>query len=68
MVKAKQYELWNMSVSMLFGVSPKITFKCGTCSHWSSGRASMANINRNNGLLIACPYCGETNKIPCRLD
>lgn len=68
MVKAKQYQMWNMSISMLFGASPRVDFKCGACGNWSSGRGSTANINRNGGLFIACQCCGETNKIPCRLD
>lgn len=67
MVKAKHYELWNMSLSMIFGVSPKVVFQCGACSNWSSGRGNTATINRNGGLLISCDCCGETNKIPCRL-
>ena len=56
-----------MSVSMLFGMSPKVVFQCGACGNWSSGRGNTATVNRNGGLLIPCNCCGETNKIPCRL-
>jgi len=67
MVRCKQAEMYTMSVSMLFGMSPKVHFQCGSCGRWSIGRGNMQYINRNGGLYIPCQCCGETNKIPCRL-
>lgn len=67
MVTCKKAEMYTMSVSMLFGMSPKVHFQCGSCGRWSIGRGNMQYINRNGGLYIPCQCCGETNKIPCRL-
>jgi hypothetical protein len=67
MVTCKQAEMFTMSVSMLFGMSPKVVFQCGACGNWSSGRGNTATVNRNGGLLIPCNCCGETNKIPCQI-
>jgi hypothetical protein len=67
MVRCKQAEMYTMSVSMLFGMSPKVRFQCGSCGRWSIGRGNIQYINRNGGLYIPCQCCGETNKIPCRL-
>lgn len=67
MVRCKQAEMYTMSVAMLFGMSPKVHFQCGSCGRWSIGRGNMQYINRNGGLYIPCNCCGETNKIPCRL-
>ena len=67
MVRCKQAEMFNMSVSMLFGMSPKVHFQCGNCGRWSVGRGNIQYVNRNGGLYIPCQCCGETNKIPCQL-
>ncbi len=68
MVICKEAEMFCTSISMLFGKSPKVDFKCGSCGCWSSGRGNISNVNRNGGLLIECENCGEINKIPCELD
>lgn len=67
MVKCRNFEMWEMSLSMMFGRSPKVNFRCGKCGNWSSGRGNIENVNRNGGLLIPCSHCGETNKIPVKL-
>jgi hypothetical protein len=67
MVNCKQAEMFNMSVSMLFGMSPKVNFQCGSCGHWSTGRGNIQYVNRNGGLYLPCQCCGETNKIPCKI-
>lgn len=65
MVLCKQFEMYSVSLSMLFGMSPKVDFQCGSCGRWSSGRSDIGNINRNGGLYVQCKCCGEINKIPC---
>lgn len=62
MVNCKDAILWNFSLSMLFGKSPKITFLCGNCGKYNYGRISMKAIQNHKPYMI-CEHCGEVNNI-----
>lgn len=39
-IRVKDFECWNMSVSMLWGRTPKIEMICGHCNHYFARRFS----------------------------
>ncbi len=60
MVNVRKLEMWNMSLSMLVGKSPKIRYICGNCDSYSETRISV-NAIRLGRPYVLCPYCGEIN-------
>ena len=38
MVECKDFYMWNMSISQLFGYTPKINFICGKCDSFNEDR------------------------------
>ena len=67
MVNCRDASLWSMSVSMLFGKSPKIEFICGNCGRHNTGRISIEAVERHKPYMI-CSHCGEVNNIPINLN
>ena len=65
-VKCKDAELFNMSVSMLFGKSPKCNIQCGNCEYWFSKRFDI--INGKLEAIGMCPYCDAINTVPIELE
>lgn len=67
MVNVKNLEMWNMSLSMLLGKSPKIKYACGECGMYNETRIFL------NSVRLGCPYvkcslCGEINNTGLKLD
>lgn len=60
MVKVRKLEMWNMSLSMLVGKSPKIKFICGKCNSYNEARISLDAI-RCKKPYVLCFRCGEIN-------
>lgn len=60
MVKTRIISGWSISPSILFGQSPKITYRCGDCGHINSTRISMDAIRRGKPYVV-CSMCGEVN-------
>ena len=44
MVECKNFNMWSMSISQLFGYSPKINFICGKCDSYNETRIPIAAI------------------------
>lgn len=62
-VRARGVEGWNMSVSMLFGKSPKLDIKCGKCGGWFSRRFDLDDLPNP---ITRCPRCKTHNEIPIK--
>lgn len=65
MVNAKIISGWSISPSIIFGQSPKITYKCGECGYINSTRISMDAIRRKKSYVV-CAKCGEVNNTKLR--
>lgn len=63
MIWAKYVEGWNMSISMLFGKSPKFTIQCGNCDHFYHDRVAIVDHPTS-----VCKSCGTVNKLPIVFD
>ena len=66
MVKARNLSCWNMSISMLKGLSPKIHYNCGKCGEYNTTRLSVEAI-ANRKPYAVCAYCGEVNDTQLKL-
>lgn len=44
MVECHSFNMWSMSLSQLFGKTPKVTYKCGKCLHYNEGRMSIRQV------------------------
>ena len=60
MVKVKRLEMWNMSVAMIFGKSPKIKYICGKCNCYNEARIPVDAVKMGRPYVI-CNHCGEVN-------
>jgi DNA-directed RNA polymerase subunit RPC12/RpoP len=60
MVKVKDLSMLNVSLSMLFGKSPKIKYICGKCNGYNETRISTSSVEMGYPYVI-CSHCGETN-------
>lgn len=63
MVECYSFNMWNMSLSQLFGKSPKINFICGECQMYNEGRIPIRAIELGKPFL-KCSYCNTINHIP----
>lgn len=54
MVNARNVNGWNMSISMLIGMSPKISFNCGACRKYNETRLSMKAVSRKSHMPFVC--------------
>lgn len=62
-IQVKDFDGWNMSISTLWGKSPKITMVCGKCSYTFSRR--FESIDFRIGYPKAmCPNCRTINYVP----
>ena len=66
-VECENFSMLNMSLSMIFGKSPKIKYLCGKCGRYNEGRLNISEIYWEVPYLD-CKYCGTTNKIPITID
>lgn len=62
-VTCKSYRMLNMSLSTLFGKTPKIDYTCGCCGGFNSTRLSVQSV-RIGRPYTQCKLCGTINKIP----
>ena len=62
-VDVKGLEIWNTSISMLWGKSPKAKMFCGKCSYYFKKRFDMVEIRKRNPKVI-CPACQTVNVVP----
>jgi hypothetical protein len=62
-IKVKYFEMWNMSISMLFGKTPKVHMVCGKCSHYFSKRFNFSDFRDGNPKTL-CPNCYTVNYVP----
>lgn len=67
MIRAKCFEMYNMSLSMLFGKSPKIKYICGKCGKYNKTRISV-NAVKLKAPYTRCQSCGVTNLIPIVIE
>lgn len=66
-VTCKDLSCWNMSISMLFGKTPKVGILCGNCGKYFSHRFDTNECIRKTPRVF-CPYCDTINKIPIKID
>lgn len=62
-VRARDFNGWNMSVSMIFGKSPKLDIQCGKCGKWFSRRFDLEEFPDP---VTKCDYCRTVNMIPIK--
>lgn len=67
MVRVAYLHLLNMSISMLWGQSPKITYQCGCCGCVDTTRIPLDAIELG-APYIKCPYCGTINDTGLSFD
>jgi hypothetical protein len=60
MVKVKNLQMFNLSLSMLFGKSPKIHYICGKCNSYNETRISVCAVELGRP-YVTCSHCGEIN-------
>lgn len=60
MIKVKRLQMWNMSLAMIVGRSPKIKYICGKCDSYNEARIPIAAIEMGRPYVI-CSCCGEIN-------
>jgi hypothetical protein len=62
-IRVKDFECWNMSVSMLWGRTPKVEMICGYCNHYFTKRFSFYEMRHGNPKVM-CPHCYTVNYVP----
>lgn len=67
MVNARNVSGWAWSVSILGGMSPKITYNCGECGRRNQTRLSMTAITKKRAYTV-CAHCGEVNDTRLRYN
>ncbi len=60
-------EVWSMSLSMLFGKSPKVKIICGNCKSYFSRKFDLHEMT-GSAVRTTCPSCRVINKIPIGLS
>ena len=65
MYECKNFEMYTMSFSQLFGKTPKIKFICGNCEMYDSGRLDVEAVKWGKP-FIRCSHCGAENYIPIK--
>lgn len=60
MVNVKDMSVWNVSISMIIGISPKIEYICGKCGSYNTARISMESIKIGKPYVV-CKLCYEIN-------
>ena len=67
MVDAKNVDGWSISPSMIFGLTPKISYRCGACGKYNEIRLSLEAVSNKKAYVI-CSKCGEVNDTKLRLS
>jgi hypothetical protein len=62
-IMVKNFECWNMSISMLWGKTPKVSMLCGKCYYSFSRRFEPIDF-RNGYPKALCPSCSAVNYVP----
>lgn len=62
-VTVKYYEMWNTSITMLWGKSPKVRMICGNCDYSFSKRFEPIDF-RTGYPKALCPCCHTLNTVP----
>lgn len=63
MVECRNFRMWNMSLSQLFGKTPKIEWICGRCDSYNESRLLVKAVQCGRP-YARCECCDETNYIP----
>ena len=67
MVNARNMKYWTVSPSMLFGLSPEISYRCGACGKRNETRMSLESV-KNHKPYTVCAYCGEINNTGIKIE
>jgi len=67
MYTCKRFEMYNMSLSTLFGKSPKISYICEKCNYYNETRISIRAI-KSGSPYTQCKTCGAINRIPIQIE
>lgn len=68
MVRCKEFSMKKgWSPWILLGMTPKITFECGSCSAINDAHLSIQAI-KNNKQHIFCGNCRQVNRVPVELE
>lgn len=67
MVHCKSFQMYNISLSQLWGKTPVVHYICGSCGRYNEGRMSVAQVKMGDPYL-KCGCCGELNYIPITYD
>lgn len=67
MYNCKRFEMYSMSLSSLFGISPKISYICGKCNGYNETRIPLEAVELGRP-YSKCEICGAINKIPIRIE
>lgn len=62
-IQVKSFEMWNMSIAMMWGKTPKVNMVCGDCSYHFSRRFGVEDF-LNEYPKTLCPYCETVNYVP----
>lgn len=62
-VNAKSCKGFNISVSMIVGLSPKYTVICGNCNKSFRSRFNLYLFPK-----VKCSHCGAINRLPLSVD
>lgn len=65
MVNARSVSGWEISPTMLVGISPKFSYYCGHCGKYNSTRISVEAIRRGRP-YTCCARCGTVNNLNLR--
>lgn len=63
MVQCRDFRMWSMSLSQLFGRTPKIEWICGQCGGYNESRLYVKAVQCGRP-YARCECCDETNYIP----
>ena len=66
-VRCKCFSMFDMSLSTLFGESPKIKYICGNCEGHNETRIPVESIEYGRP-YTRCKFCGTTNVIPIHIE
>lgn len=62
-VRVKHFSMWETSISMIWGKTPKVFMVCGSCSYSFSQRFSPIDFKSGHPKVL-CPNCQTVNYVP----
>lgn len=66
-IQVKYFEMWNTSITMLWGKSPKVNMVCGKCHFHFSKRFEPFDF-RSGYPKVMCPSCHTVNYVPIQIQ